>query len=374
MSLQLRSCVVRPKEGNDHNRTEGEGYSRSARHFYLGKTAGTSQYNDLVGCSKEGRGPPGVGRSRIRCRGALQNRNVDAVSFDWLDRPQLMLPSRGTRGRLRGATWLNYDSNFYSSHRAGSYSSAKVVAPLLVEQFSPRSVIDIGCGVGTWLRAFIELGITDVHGIDGEYVRSEDLEIPPSTFAAHDLCEAFHLARSYDVALCLEVAEHLPDGSPLVESLTRIADIVVFSAAIPFQGGTGHVNCQWQSFWVERFSQFDFEVFDLVRPVIWKDDTVDFWYRQNLLVFINAKRPDLIEPLSALRDPPYIDLVHPEQLIGEATGPKGLWQMFGKLGTSVVRTISSTKLFFASWTMRGPTATRREMAERTRESAADENA
>src|ERR1044072_4319541 len=104
-----------------------------------------------------------------------------------------------------------YGKEFYDSHEQGSLRSARIVIPILLKLINPQSVIDIGCGRGTWLRAFIENGVTDIKGIDGDYVNQSRLLINSGDFVAIDLMEEFQIKRRYDLTLCLEVAEHLPN-------------------------------------------------------------------------------------------------------------------------------------------------------------------
>lgn len=96
------------------------------------------------------------------------------------------------------------------------------------------------------------------------------------------------LGRSFDLALCLEVAEHLPAeaGAVLVETLTRHAPAVLFSAAIPGQGGTDHVNEAWPEVWQWHFAKAGFDCHDIIRPAIWADARIEPWYRQNLPLFV----------------------------------------------------------------------------------------
>ena len=64
-----------------------------------------------------------------------------------------------------------------------------------------------------------------------------------------DLAQPLQIDRRFDLALSLEVAEHLPPecGSEFVQTLTDLSSVILFSAAIPFQGGTDHLNEQWPS-------------------------------------------------------------------------------------------------------------------------------
>jgi len=182
-----------------------------------------------------------------------------------------------------------YTASFYEEQRGGSYSSAEVIVPLLLSLAQIRSVVDVGCGVATWLRVLMEHGVSDVMGIDGGYVDRGAVQIPADQFRAMDIREPLNVGRSFDVALSLEVAEHLPHNCAegFVESLTRLAPVVLFSAAIPFQGGTDHVNEQWPEFWADIFQRNGYVPFDCIRPRVWNDARVEWWYAQNTLVYAN---------------------------------------------------------------------------------------
>ena len=167
-------------------------------------------------------------------------------------------------------------------------SSGKIV-PLFVEMFQPSSVLDVGCGIGTWLKSFMDSGIEDIVGIDGDYVNRHQLSeyIHPDKFTPKDLSVPFDLQRKFDLVISLEVAEHLPESSAarFVESLTKHGDTIIFSAAIPNQGGQNHLNEQWKKYWIDLFAQHGYKVFDLVRPRIWEIPEVEYWYKQNMLIF-----------------------------------------------------------------------------------------
>ena len=118
------------------------------------------------------------------------------------------------------------------------------VVPIVLDLIRPGSVVDVGCGLGEWLATFQEHGVSDILGIDGDYVDRDMLYIPQQDFKTIDLNRPFTLNRTFDLAVCLEVAEHLEaeHANDFVESLTRLAPIILFSAAIPLQSGTNHVN------------------------------------------------------------------------------------------------------------------------------------
>jgi len=206
-----------------------------------------------------------------------------------------------------------YDDAFYTWQTTGSLSSARRVAPLVMAALAPRAIVDVGCGRGTWLAAFAELGVADVTGIDGDYVERSALLIPADRFIASDLRRPPGLRRTFDLALCLEVAEHLPaDAGPeLIRYLISAAPAVLFSAAIPGQGGTGHVNEQWQEHWRALFAGAGYAAVDLIRPLVWGLRDVEPWYQQNMILYCAA---DLLRDHPALRPAPAelsLDAVHP---------------------------------------------------------------
>lgn len=204
---------------------------------------------------------------------------------------------------------MTYGDDFYESQRDGSLASANIVVPLVLQMLRPSSVLDVGCGVGTWLSVFKEEGI-DVFGVDGDYVNRENLLIDPLYFSAADLTRTLDLDRHFDLVISLEVAEHIAASAAdiFVRSLVRHADLVLFSAAVPGQGGDLHVNEQWPSYWVKKFRQQGFEVCDPFREAIWDDQRVAFWYRQNLFL---AGKPHRLAELNLAPDR-IRSLVHPQ--------------------------------------------------------------
>jgi SAM-dependent methyltransferase len=194
-----------------------------------------------------------------------------------------------------------YDEGFFRSQCVGSRESARRILPLVMQAVPCASAVDIGCGVGTWLGVLKELGVRDVVGVDGAYVNVEHLEIGRSEFQAGDLTQPVDLGRRFDLALSLEVAEHLPArcAETFVDSLTRLAPVVLFSAAVPFQLGTDHVNEQWPEYWAEMFERRGYATVDGIREKIWYDQGIDPWYRQNILLFV---RRDVMTGNAVLSD------------------------------------------------------------------------
>lgn len=180
----------------------------------------------------------------------------------------------------------------YASRHVTTLTSAERIVGELVNLFpDTSSVVDVGCGVGTFLSVFKEKGIKQVLGLDGPWVESELLQILSDEFQVLDLENPIQLNRKFDMAICFEVAEHISASKAInfVAYLCELSDVVIFSAAIPAQGGNGHVNEQWQSYWAQIFETFGMRTYDIVRPKIWDDESVLFWYRQNTLVFTRNK-------------------------------------------------------------------------------------
>ncbi len=180
--------------------------------------------------------------------------------------------------------------------------AAKVIVPIINKFFNPRSVLDIGCGLGTWIRIFQDyIQDIDILGIDGNHLDKSKLVIDQSNYKEADLRYPLILDRKFDLALCLEVAEHLPESSAdtLVESLCSNSETIIFSAAIPGQGGQNHLNEQWPEYWATKFSHYGYDRYDLIRPLVWQNSEVDFWYKQNIFVFSKKEIKAEMQPVLA---------------------------------------------------------------------------
>lgn len=213
-----------------------------------------------------------------------------------------------------------YSQQFFADLQDGAVSSAKVIVPLILGLVPAASVVDVGCGEGVWLAEFQRLGANDILGIDGDYVERQRLQVREQLFRAADLSKPLSLGRIFDLAVSLEVAEHLSPESAasFVESLTSLAPAVLFSAAIPFQGGNHHFNEQWPDFWGDLFRVHGYFAIDCIRPRVWSNPSVEWWYAQNAFLYV---RGDLLEDNAALRAeyersiPSQFRLVHPNQYL-----------------------------------------------------------
>jgi SAM-dependent methyltransferase len=192
----------------------------------------------------------------------------------------------------------SYDRAFYDSHLQLVRSSAEEIVPMVLDLVKPKSVADVGCGIGTWLSVCKANGVSDLLGLDGEWVDRTQLEIGGHEFVVADLLKPLALRRRFDLAMSLEVGEHLTPSAAalLVDSLVSLSPVVLFSAAIPFQNGVDHVNEQWPQYWADRFAQRGYLVADPIRAAVWENDRVAWWYAQNLLLFVHASHPLAHDP------------------------------------------------------------------------------
>lgn len=180
-----------------------------------------------------------------------------------------------------------YDKHFYDQICTGSSSSAKKLVPYLIDNLKPSSVIDFGCGIGTWLYEFKKNGCS-VFGLDGNYVDRNMLMIDKSEFKPTNLEERVFLDKRYDLAISLEVAEHLSENraQSFVADLAQASDIVLFSAAFKGQGGNHHINEQHPKYWIEKFKKEGLLVIDCIRGNFYGDQEIEWWYRNNSFLFV----------------------------------------------------------------------------------------
>jgi cyclopropane fatty-acyl-phospholipid synthase-like methyltransferase len=217
----------------------------------------------------------------------------------------------------------SFNDVIYRTQIGGSRRSAEIIVRILFDLLQPGSVVDVGCGLGAWLAVFQAHGVSKVLGIDGAHVNRASLLIAEQNFTSGDLSDGFEVNEHFDLAISLEVAEHLPEQAarPFVKALTLASDIVLFSAAIPHQGGVHHVNEQWQSYWAELFQQYGYIPIDAIRPLVWNNSEVQWWYAQNSILYVAegalAKSAALKEISKRTRHSP-LDLVHPRKYLLDA--------------------------------------------------------
>jgi len=243
-----------------------------------------------------------------------------------------------------------YGRERFAARAPATRSSAEAIVPFIIETVQPRSVVDVGCGTGSWLAVVTENGVPRIVGIDGDWIDRDQLEFPAEYFVARDLVhDRIALDERFDLAVSLEVAEHLPAemAASYVRELVGLAPVVLFSAAVPFQGGTGHRNEQWPTYWERLFRAHDYIGVDCVRPLFWNDERVRYFYAQNAVLYVErTKLPDLrdFRGVSEMGSP-VRSLVHPHLYLNalrrfpapEDVDVRGLGRFFARWGMSWLR-------------------------------------
>ena len=221
-----------------------------------------------------------------------------------------------------GASYeVPYSTSYFNQSLAGCVEAGRLILGQVLEHHEVGSMLDVGCGIGTWLRAASEVGIKDLVGLDGDYIDLNDALFDPAVFMATDLNKPFHLPRRFDLTVCNEVAEHFPHerGPGFVRDIVATSDVIVFSAAVPFQGGDNHFNEQWPEYWAILFRKNGYICFDPFRSSIWNDAGVESWYAQNGLLYIKEGH-ELAAKLDRYRaDRHVLSRVHPTIFLTNVT-------------------------------------------------------
>jgi SAM-dependent methyltransferase len=215
---------------------------------------------------------------------------------------------------------MPYDRGYFLAKQASWSASAEVIVPVVQQLFAARSVVEFGCGTGQWLARFARHGAGEILGLDGAHVPRDLLAIPPQAFMVVDFESFDTLGRRFDLACSLEFAEHLAPrrAEAFVGMLVAAAPVVLFSAAIPGQGGAGHLNERRQSFWAALFAAHGYVAVDCIRPAVWGAPGMDWYYAQNTLIYC---RPERVPPGHApVQIPLYLDLMD-ERVFAALTAP-----------------------------------------------------
>ncbi|WP_085908428.1 class I SAM-dependent methyltransferase [Kiloniella majae] len=231
-----------------------------------------------------------------------------------------------------------YNNEFYDDLEGTQIPSANVIVPLLYNILSPDSVVDVGCGRGFWLEEFAKRGVQRVFGVDGPWVPQDKLAISHENFKVCDLSKDLSLPESFDLAINLEVAEHLPEERAVsfVRDICQLAPTVFLGAAIPGQGGVNHYNEQWPAYWAKLFEENGYTAFDIIRPQVWQNRDVTWWYKQNAVVYVRNTHLDKLKGLKEyqpVKSSDLADLIHPDlfrQKLKEAQPGFGRWIRGGK--------------------------------------------
>lgn len=215
-----------------------------------------------------------------------------------------------------------YGQEFYDSQILGSLQSAQAYLYFLFSLWGvPACVVDVGCGRGAWLATCRDFGVARTVGIDGNWNSQEAMLDPRIEFYPADLETTLPVNGPFDLAISLEVAEHLQPAASddFVASLCRLSDAVLFGAAFTGQPGVNHINTRPHSFWAAKFATRGYEMFDLFRPVFWNDDRVEPCYRQNTFLYVKPGHPlhqALLQRGYTTEWSALIDSVHPAVYLG----------------------------------------------------------
>lgn len=154
----------------------------------------------------------------------------------------------------------------------------------------PRSLLDVGCGIGTWMAAARAMGVEEVFGVDASAAADRLPDVPATSVLRCDLTRPWSMGRRFDAVLCLEVAEHLAaEHAPgLVDALVAHSDTIYFSAACPGQLGQHHVTLRWPAWWQGLFNERGYVCSDACRWSIWERSSIEPWYRQNMFLATRA--------------------------------------------------------------------------------------
>lgn len=182
-----------------------------------------------------------------------------------------------------------YNLYFYDNNRYYSFISAKEVFKIILPVLLPSSIIDFGCGTGTWLYASKAYGIKRVLGIDGDYIPKNLLMIREDEFQSKNLQEKVDVGKQFDLVISVEVAEHLPENKAeiFIDTLCRHGNIILFSAAHPGQGGDHHLNEQPFEYWKKKFEQRDYHHIE-IRNLFHNNSEIEWWYRNNIALYVKG--------------------------------------------------------------------------------------
>lgn len=213
-----------------------------------------------------------------------------------------------------------HSGQLVTQEKANAYSAERILDIVFSFQL-PTSLLDVGCGLGTWLKVARSRGVKDIYGVEGTWLDFANLQVDPACIQTFDLEQGFDLGRRFDLVISLEVAEHLSENAAerFIATLVRHGQRVLFSAAIPHQGGHHHVNERFLSYWADLFARFGYRSLNVIRGKIWEDQNVLWWLRQNVVMFVDEKlivTDDRLRHVAEVSADYPLSVVHPEVYLG----------------------------------------------------------
>ena len=188
---------------------------------------------------------------------------------------------------------ISYTNFFYKSVSSRSEEvSNKVLTHLFKSAIQIKSIKDVGCGEGEWFNSkVLNEGKYDLFAYDlpeaialAKSKSKIDIKFHPINLEFIEI----NIFADTDVTIFTEVAEHLTEecAKKIINFICDTSKIVIFSGAIPGQGGYNHINEQPLKYWIQLFEVNNFIPVDFLRPIIREEKSVPFYYRNNLFLFI----------------------------------------------------------------------------------------
>lgn len=183
-----------------------------------------------------------------------------------------------------------YDERFATNERRRNKKWNSYLCELVMNKYSPKSIVDFGCGTGDILEPFEKIGI-EVLGIDGSKANQRHTRIKSESFLLFDLRNRCKLEKRYDLCFCIEVAEHLEEkySDILLENLVSSSSVILFTAAVPGQEGVDHCNLKPHKWWIEKFQKIGFELDNgdtsWLRSELTKNPEIPKWFIKNWHIF-----------------------------------------------------------------------------------------
>jgi SAM-dependent methyltransferase len=199
--------------------------------------------------------------------------------------------------------------------------SAKIVTDFLFQLFKPKSVVDIGCGTGLLLKHFRNKGC-EILGYEGKWINTELIEENISNnmvkIIDFENLEKNNIVK-HDLCLCLEVAEHVSSkqAENFVKFISQHSNLLIFSAAIPNQGGVNHINEQWSDYWDSKFLKLGYVKYDILRPILWSQENITWPHKQNMVVYLHEIESDLSRILKLMPSNNLTNPIHFENYLNK---------------------------------------------------------